>query len=323
MINVPMRFNEPIRTTDMSKNTFRIYSPKQTNELTTSALSKIPDQLQKNHSSNFFRQSSQQANNQNSPQNNYYSQQRNSQNQQRPPQNNYYSQQGNAQNQNNINSNTQQASRQGQQSSSVQSQQTVRKRPTLPPPVRLLKKGEKFSITKNNPGTDKLRVGVGWDFSGSLMYDVDVEAFMLNDSQKVPDDSWIVFYGQLKSPDGAVIHKGDSTDTNLGADCEQIDVDLGAMSTEITKIAFVVTINEAKLHGYNFSGIKNAYIRISDIKTGKEILRYELTDYYREVVSMVVGEMYFRNGEWRFNPVGMGTDDDLEGLCNKYGIEVE
>ncbi len=197
-------------------------------------------------------------------------------------------------------------------------------RPQLPPAEIILKKGEKYSLTKNNPSSTNLRVGIGWDFSSAVDYDIDIEAFILNEREVVPDDSWIVFYGQLKSPDNAVIHRGDSSNgANFGADCEQIDVNLSLIDKEISKIAFVVTINEAKLHGYNFSGIKNAHIRISDVKTGKEIVRYQLTDYYKEVVSMVVGELYLRNGEWRFNPVGMGTGDDLEGLCNRYGIEVK
>ena len=197
-------------------------------------------------------------------------------------------------------------------------------RPQLPPAEKILQKGEKYSLTKNNPSSTNLRVGIGWDFSAAVDYDVDIEAFMLNEREVVPDDSWIVFYGQLKSPDNAVVHRGDSSSgTNFGADCEQIDVNLSIIDKRISKIAFVVTINEAKLHGYNFSGMKNAHIRLSDVKTGKEIVRYQLTDYYKEVVSMVVGELYFRNGEWRFNPVGMGTGDDLEGLCNRYGIEVK
>ena len=197
-------------------------------------------------------------------------------------------------------------------------------RPQLPPAEKILKKGEKYSLTKNNPSSTNLREGIGWDFSSAVDYDIDIEAFILNEREVVPDDSWIVFYGQLKSPDNAVIHRGDSSNgANFGADCEQIDVNLSLIDKEISKIAFVVTINEAKLHGYNFSGIKNAHIRISDVKTGKEIVRYQLTDYYKEVVSMVVGELYLRNGEWRFNPVGMGTGDDLEGLCNRYGIEVK
>ncbi len=196
-----------------------------------------------------------------------------------------------------------------------------RKRPPLPAPVKLLKKGEKYSITKNHPGSNRLRIGIGWDMAVPVEYDMDLEAFMLNETEKVPDDSWIVYYGQLRSPDTAVTHRGEEG-TDFGPDCEQIDVMLNSVSRQISKIAFVLTINEAKKNRYNFSGIKNAYIRVTDISTGKELFRYELTDYYREVVSMVVGEMYMKNGEWRFNPVGMGTGDDLEGLCNRYGIEV-
>lgn len=224
-------------------------------------------------------------------------------------------------------SNTQQPQRQGYTNSPqpvAPAAPPARRRPPLPAPVRLLRKGEKFSLTKNAPSATSLRIGIGWDFSASVQYDVDIEAFMLGADEKVPGDEWIVFYGQLQSPDSAVKHRGDSSSSGLNeADCEQIDIDLSKVDKQITKIALVVTINEAKLHGYNFSGIKDAYIRISDNRTGKEIVRYELTDYYREVVSMVVGEIYFRNNEWRFNPVGMGTGDDLEGLCNRYGIEVK
>lgn len=200
----------------------------------------------------------------------------------------------------------------------------VQSRSPLQPPEKLLNKGEKYSITRNHPSSLSFCVGFGWDFSGPVNYDVDIEAFLLNETEKVPDDSWIVFYGQLRSPDGSVVHRGDSSDgKSFGADCEQINVNLRTIDKQITKIAFVMTINEAKLHNYNFSGIKDAYIRFTDTSTGKEIFRYELNTYYREVVSMVIGELYFRNGEWRFNPVGMGTGDDLEGLCNRYGIEVK
>ena len=104
-------------------------------------------------------------------------------------------------------------------------------RPKLPPADKLLRKGEKYSITKNHPSAVSLRAGIGWDFSGNVAYDIDIEAFMLNDTEKVPDDSWIVFYGQLKSPDGAVIHRGDSANgQNFGNDCEQIDINLNAVN---------------------------------------------------------------------------------------------
>lgn len=220
--------------------------------------------------------------------------------------------------------NVQSVQQTAQPASPVSQTRTAPLRDKLPPAEKLLKKGEKYSITKNHPSAVSLRAGIGWDFSGTQVYDIDIEAFMLDETEKVPDDSWIVFYGQLRSPDGSVIHRGDSSEgKKFGADCEQIDIKLDSVSRHISKIALVMTINEAKQHGYNFSGMKDAYIRFTDMSSGKEIFRYELTDYYREVVSMVVGELYFRNGEWRFNPVGMGTGDDLEGLCNRYGIEVK
>lgn len=220
--------------------------------------------------------------------------------------------------------NVQPVQRTAQPAAPVSQTRTAPLRDKLPPAEKLLKKGEKYSITKNHPSAVSLRAGIGWDFSGAQVYDIDIEAFMLDETEKVPDDSWIVFYGQLRSPDGSVIHRGDSSEgKSFGADCEQIDIRLDSVDRRISKIALVMTINEAKQHGYNFSGMKDAYIRFTDMSSGKEIFRYELTDYYREVVSMVVGELYFRNGEWRFNPVGMGTGDDLEGLCNRYGIEVK
>jgi len=340
MINIVMRSSDPLRTSDMSNNRSPVYNANRLSELTSQNLSrKLYEQSGNPNNQNTSRNgytppqvnrpnapqsgyASPQANRPNTPQSGYASPQANRPN---TPQSGYASPQANRPNAPQSGYTSPQANRPN--TSQVPIQNNIvneRRRPPLPPPQKILKKGEKYSLTKNHPGVKSLRVGIGWDFASLNHYDVDIEAFLLNDSEKVPDDSWIVFYGQLQSPDRAITHRGDSSSgVDLGADCEQIDVELGSLSTDITKIAFVVTINEAKQHGYNFSGMKNAYIRFSDKNTGKELIRYELTDYYREVVSMVVGELYFRNNEWRFNPVGMGTSDDLEGLCNKYGIEVK
>ena len=106
-----------------------------------------------------------------------------------------------------------------QPASPVSQTRTAPLRDKLPPAEKLLKKGEKYSITKNHPSAVSLRAGIGWDFSGTQVYDIDIEAFMLDETEKVPDDSWIVFYGQLRSPDGSVIHRGDRSEgKNFGGD---------------------------------------------------------------------------------------------------------
>ena len=56
--------------------------------------------------------------------------------------------------------------------------------------------------------------------------------------------------------------------------------------------------------------------------TGEELNRFNLTEYYSNVTSMVVGEIYNYNGQWKFNAVGDGVAKDLAGLCEMYGVNV-
>ena len=96
-----------------------------------------------------------------------------------------------------------------------------------------------------------------------------------------------------------------------------IQVDLRRLSPNVARIAFILTINEARAHGYHFGGVSSAYVRIMDRSAHRELVRFQLTDYYSSVCSMVVGEIYRYKDEWRFNPV-----DDLAGLCTRYGVDV-
>lgn len=184
----------------------------------------------------------------------------------------------------------------------------------------LLKKGQKQSLSTLSPNLNRLRVGLGWDAIGG--YDLDAEVFMLGSNEKVLGDSWFVFYGQTTSPDGAIVHHGDNTNGSATGDDEIIDIQLDRLNPNVKKLVFVVTINEAKQYGYNFSNVSNAYIRVLDQASNRELIRFNLSEYYANVTSMVVGEVYLYRGEWKFNPVGDGTADDLYGLCYRYGVNV-
>lgn len=151
--------------------------------------------------------------------------------------------------------------------------------------------------------------------------DLDASAFMLGAGGRVVGDDWFVFYGQTSSPDGSVVHSGDSAGEGTGDD-EVITLDLAAMNPEVKKIVFVVTINEALERNLNFSMVVNAYVRVTDAVTGNELVRFNLSDYYSNVTSMVVGEIYSHNGTWKFNAVGDGVARDLAGFCVMYGVNV-
>jgi stress response protein SCP2 len=188
-----------------------------------------------------------------------------------------------------------------------------------------LRKGQKFSLSKINASLDNIMVGLGWDVTqqSSIPHDLDVQVFMLGANDKVIGDDWFVFYNKLVSPDGSVRHSGDNR-TGIGSgDDEVIMIQLSRVTPEVQKLVFVVTVSEALERGHNFGQVSNAYIRIVDQSTNNEIMRYNLTEYYSSVISMVVGEVYKHNNEWKFNPVGDGTADDLIGLCSRYGVKVQ
>ena len=186
----------------------------------------------------------------------------------------------------------------------------------------VLAKGQKVSLSKMSANLDLIEVGLGWDTAtnSAIPYDLDAEAFMLGENGKVIGDDWFIFYNQPMSPDGSCKHSGDNKDGSGVGDDEVIQLQLSRVNPQVAKIAFVISINEAQQRGHNFGGVQNAYVRVVDKGTGKELIKFNLTDYFKEVTSMTVGELYLKGGEWRFNAVGQGLNTDLAGLCGFYGV---
>lgn len=188
-----------------------------------------------------------------------------------------------------------------------------------------LTKGQKVSITKDNPGLQKVVVGLGWDvnaFDTGGSFDLDASAFMLTESGKVSRQEDFVFFGNLKDPSGAVEHMGDNLTGAGEGDDEQIKINLGLVPDNIVKIAFTVTIYDAEARRQNFGQVNNAFIRVYNEATGEEMLKYDLGEDFSIETAAVFGELYKNNGEWKFNAIGSGYQGGLAALCANYGIEV-
>lgn len=183
-----------------------------------------------------------------------------------------------------------------------------------------LKKGQKVNLAQNGEVLSNIQVCLGWDLNNQAC-DLDASAFMLGADGRVLGDDWFVFYGQTTSPDGSIQHSGDSQGEGFGDD-EIISINLQGVNPNCKKIVFVVTIDEALTKGLNFSMVSNAYVRVVNKMNNQELVRFTLTDYYANVTSMVVGEVYSHNGAWKFNAVGDGVAKDLAGLCEMYGVNV-
>ena len=182
-----------------------------------------------------------------------------------------------------------------------------------------LVKGQRISMDK---GLSLVGVGLGWDpnANGGYDFDLDASAFMLGADGQIPAEKYFVFYGNQKSPDGSVESSGDdrSGGNSDGGDDETLNIDLTKVNNNIQEIIFTATIYEAEVRQQNFGQVRNSYIRIYDAKTDVEIARYDLDEDFSIETAVEFGRLYRRNGEWKFEALGIGNKGGLQALVDKY-----
>lgn len=195
-----------------------------------------------------------------------------------------------------------------------------------------LKKGEKISLVKPGGGLKKVRVGLGWDEAArkrglfSLKpKDIDCDASVIlcgEDGKIISTDvkHCCVYFGNLRDASGAIVHAGDNLTGGGEGDDEQITVDLSLIPPGIARLVFVVNIYDAGVRRQHFGMIRNAFIRLVDLGNNSEICRFNLTEDYTGMTGLVVGEIYRRGGEWKFNAVGQGVAEAsrLASLIDLY-----
>lgn len=187
-----------------------------------------------------------------------------------------------------------------------------------------LSKGGNVSLSKEEPGIESITVGLGWDARSTdgSDFDLDASCFMLNASGKVRSDSDFIFYNNLKSNCGSVVHTGDNRTGEGDGDDEAINVELSQVPADVAKLAFTVTIHEADQRRQNFGMVSNAFIRIVNKKTGREVARFDLSEDASTNTAMIFGEVYRYNNEWKFRAVGQGYDGGLGALARGFGVNV-
>jgi tellurium resistance protein TerD len=187
-----------------------------------------------------------------------------------------------------------------------------------------LAKGGNVSLSKEAPGLTTVIVGVGWDVRATtgVDFDLDASALMIGRSGKVLTDQHFVFFNNLTSPDGTVEHTGDNLTGEGEGDDEQVRVDLAAMSPDVEKIIFPVTIYDADTRRQSFGQVANAFIRVVNADGNREITRFDLSEDASTETAMIFGELYRQQGDWKFRAIGQGYASGLRGIATDYGVNV-
>ncbi|MEU9321298.1 TerD family protein [Streptomyces sp. NPDC048295] len=158
-----------------------------------------------------------------------------------------------------------------------------------------------------------VRVELGWRASPGTP-DVDGSALLLV-SGKVRSDADFVFYNQPAHASGAVRHEGKRAVG--GAMTDSLAVDLARVEPAIDRVVLA-----ASSDGGTFGRVTGLYVRITDAASGRELARFDSTDATVET-AFILGELYRRQGAWKFRAVGQGYDTGLEGLATDFGISVD
>jgi stress response protein SCP2 len=184
-----------------------------------------------------------------------------------------------------------------------------------------LQKGQRVNLSKEGGGSlNKVIVGLGWDqASGGTNIDCDASALLCNEAGKVSGTGDVVYFGNLTHSSRSVQHTGDNLTGEGEGDDEQIIVTLTSVPAQFDKIVFVVNIYKANERRQHFGMVRNAFIRIVDSDTGKELMRYNLSENYDKMTAMVFGEIYRKDGAWKFSAIGQPSQDDgLQALVKRY-----
>ncbi|WP_084522785.1 TerD family protein [Nocardia inohanensis] len=158
-----------------------------------------------------------------------------------------------------------------------------------------------------------VRVELGWQAGPGGRPDADASALLLANG-KVRSDSDFVFYNQPAHASGAVRHEGKRPGPQT---VDALTVNLAQVEPQIEAIVIA-----ASADGGTFAQLQGLHVRVLDAASGAELARFDSTDASSET-AFVLGELYRRQGAWKFRAIGQGYASGLAGLATDFGITVD
>jgi len=180
-----------------------------------------------------------------------------------------------------------------------------------------LQKGQKISLSKEAGGDlTKVKLGLGWDVAGASdkqsgggflgklfggggggkSIDLDASCIMFDANKQVIDTVW---FRQLQSNDGSIVHTGDNRTGDGDGDDEAIMVDLSAVPANVTSLVFTVN----SFTGQTFDSVANAFCRLVNANNNQEVARYNLSAQGNHT-AMIMAKVYRHNNEWKMHAIG-------------------
>ncbi|WNI16777.1 TerD family protein [Actinacidiphila sp. ITFR-21] len=175
-------------------------------------------------------------------------------------------------------------------------------------------KGMNVALAALSEDAGSVVAGLGWS-SASGDGDADVSVLLLDADGKVGSDDDFYFYNHLAAADGSVQLLGKTPTANGSED--RISLDLTAAPERVRRIVLAAS----RYGGAGFGDLDDLRLTLAD-RTGEVLLGFSVDDA-EAVRAVIFGELYRRDGGWKFRAVGQGYESGLAGLATDFGIDVD
>jgi tellurium resistance protein TerD len=188
-----------------------------------------------------------------------------------------------------------------------------------------LTKGQKVKLEKEGGvKLNNIAIGLGWDVKDGAIagsdFDLDASIYMLGTDGKVKSNQGLIFYNNLTSPDGSIVHQGDNLTGEGDGDDEVINVDLTKVPADIDKLIVVVNIFDAISKQQNFGMVENSFMRIVNLDGDVEMFKYDLNFDASVATGVQFGTLLRKGDTWAFSADGSEFEGGLAALNTKFGV---
>ncbi len=160
------------------------------------------------------------------------------------------------------------------------------------------------------PGT--LTIDLDWTAPAGV--EADGSAYLLLGAGRVRGDADMIFYNQSEGEGGAIRFAARS---GAGG---RFTIDSTRLSDAIERIVFCVTIDNATARRQTLALLQGVAVTVAG--QGGEPVSFRPVLAGASEAAMTLGELYRRNGQWKFRAVGQGFNGGLAPLARSFGIDV-
>ncbi|MGH8552260.1 MAG: TerD family protein, partial [Methylococcales bacterium] len=140
---------------------------------------------------------------------------------------------------------------------------------------------------------------------------LDINAFMVGANNKVGADQDFVFFNQPNHPSGCL---------RIIPGALQYELNIARIPNHIEKIILAITIDQADGTKTSFNAA--SYVTLT-VRGNQTDILFRMDSAGMAETSLILGEFYRRNTEWKFKAVAQGFVGGLEPLARHFGVDVD